>query len=104
MKKAGKRLPAPIALLILLGTSLLVILVLIRAVGLPEDMEQRRVDSVQAAVMSAARECYAVEGIYPRDLEYLENHYGLVLNHRRYIVSYECFASNEAPEVRVLKR
>ena len=35
-------------------------------------------------------------------LEYLEQHYGLQINHNRYIVAYEVFASNQPPAVTVL--
>ena len=51
-----------------------------------------------------AVECYCVEGAYPESLGYLEENYGLNVNHRDFIVTYEVFASNVAPDVRVLVR
>ena len=60
--------------------------------------------SVKDAVMKSAVQCYAVEGTYPNSLAYLEDHYGLVINHDRFIVSYEAFASNLTPNVKVLVR
>lgn len=60
--------------------------------------------AIRDAVQRAAMECYAVEGVFPGSVEYLENHYGLVINHDVYIVSYEVFASNVMPDVRVLVR
>ena len=54
--------------------------------------------------MRRASECYAVEGAYPESLSYLEEHYALVINHRDFIVTYEVYASNQMPEVRVLVR
>ena len=68
------------------------------------DMDEQSTSSVQEAVIRSAVQCYAVEGAYPNNLTYLEEHYGLVINHDRYIVSYECYASNLAPNVRVLVR
>ena len=56
------------------------------------------------AVIRSAVECYAVEGAYPDSLSYLEQHYGLTVNHRDYIVSYEAYAGNQLPDVRVLVR
>ena len=52
----------------------------------------------------SAVQCYAVEGYYPQDLDYLTDHYGLQINHDRYIVVYEAFASNLPPEVTVLQK
>lgn len=58
--------------------------------------------TIREAVIRCAMECYAVEGAYPASLSYLEEHYGLIINHRDYIVSYNAFASNVLPEVQVL--
>lgn len=68
------------------------------------DLDAQSAVSVKDAVLRSAVQCYAVEGAYPNSLAYLEDHYGLVINHERYIVSYQAFASNVAPNVRVLVR
>lgn len=59
---------------------------------------------VRSAVRSAALTCYAVEGAYPADLNYLSQHYGLRYNEERFIVVYDAFASNVLPDIRVLER
>ena len=53
------------------------------------------------AVHNAALTCYAVEGAYPNDLEYLRSHYGLAYDQSRYLVTYSAFASNLLPEIYV---
>ena len=60
--------------------------------------------SVRNAVMEAAMQCAAVEGAYPASLKYLEEHYGLIVNHSDYAVTYEAFASNVPPSVVVVPR
>lgn len=60
--------------------------------------------SVRTAVLDAAMQCAAVEGAYPARLSYLEDHYGLVVNHEDYAVTYEAFASNVPPSVVVVPR
>lgn len=60
--------------------------------------------SVRNAVMDAALQCAAVEGAYPSSLTYLEEHYGLIVNHADYAVTYEAFASNVPPSVVVVPR
>lgn len=61
-------------------------------------------ESIREAVLRSAVECYAVEGAYPESLEYLTENYGLSVNHSRYIVVYNAFASNQLPDVQVLVR
>ena len=55
--------------------------------------------SLRQAVIDAALQCRAVEGSYPSTLDHLEQHYGLVINKRDYLVSYEWLGDNVAPSV-----
>lgn len=59
---------------------------------------------VYTAVRDAALSCYAIEGAYPPDLQYLRDHYGIRYDRSRYVVSYDAFASNLMPEIRVMIR
>lgn len=90
------------ALLVLLAALLLAGLSRVPAVRRDIRMQSR--ESVRQAVLRSAVECYCVEGAYPESLGYLEENYGLNVNHRDFIVTYEVFASNVAPDVRVLVR
>ena len=60
--------------------------------------------SIKETVEKAARQCYVVEGVYPPDLQYLQDHYGLTLNTRDYYITYDAFASNQPPTVKVTLR
>lgn len=64
----------------------------------------REEELVHDAVRSALITCYAVEGAYPGDLDYLKEKYGLQYNENEYLVSYDAFASNLLPEVRVIRK
>lgn len=57
-------------------------------------------DNLRRAVVS----CYALEGSYPANIEYLQEKYGLQLNKEKYIVHYEVFAENIMPDITVLER
>ena len=71
----------------------------------PEQLlEDSGTEAIRAAVQRSALQCYAVEGVYPSSLEYLEENYGLQVNHEDYYVTYEAFASNMPPTVRVVLR
>lgn len=48
--------------------------------------------------------CYAVEGMYPPSLEYMEEKYGLIYDHDKFLVDYEIFGSNIMPNVKIIER
>jgi len=68
------------------------------------DLASQNEASVQSAVLNSCMECYSVEGLYPQELSYLEKHYGLVIDHSKYIVSYDAFSNNLVPNIKVLWR
>lgn len=49
-------------------------------------------------------QCYAIEGLYPPDVEYLEENYNLTYDHDKYFVFYDSFASNVMPVIEVYER
>ena len=86
---------------------ILVLAVIFTAVCLPvfkEDIRETGRAAVREAVLRSAVECYALEGAYPESLDYLEQHYGLTVNKKDYIVTYEVFANKQLPTVKVLVR
>ena len=58
---------------------------------------------LEDAIRRSAVACYAAEGIYPPDLAYLEEHYGIQVDEARYTVDYTVFASNLMPDITVLE-
>ena len=59
---------------------------------------------LEDALHRAAVCCYAIEGAYPPDLNYLVEHYGVQIDTDRFTVSYELYASNLMPDITVLDR
>ncbi len=59
------------------------------------------IDTVSRTIDKYMIQCYASEGSYPPDLEYLAEHYGLILDEDKYIYRYEIFASNIKPDVMI---
>ncbi len=59
---------------------------------------------VRNAIKDAVLTCYAVEGAYPDDLNYLRDHYQLAYDEDRYFVTYEAFASNHLPDIWVTEK
>ena len=57
---------------------------------------------LEEALSRAAVACYALEGAYPPDLEYLIENYNVQINTDRFTVKYELYASNLMPDITVL--
>ena len=62
------------------------------------------VTAIRDAIRRSALQCYVVEGVYPPDLAYLQDHYGLQVNTDNYYVVYEAFASNVPPTINVIEK
>ena len=59
---------------------------------------------LEDALRRSAVACYAAEGFYPPDVNYLMEHYGLRYDGDDYLVHYELAASNLMPEITVVER
>ena len=64
--------------------------------------EEESLASLRNAIQRACVQCYAIEGRYPPSVEYLEDHYGIVIDRDRYHVFYDGWASNVMPDITVL--
>jgi len=71
--------------------------------GFTRTADFERVKTVEEAIQKAAVQCYAIEGSYP-PIQYLVDHYGLVINESAYYYHYEFIASNIMPVIAVYKK
>ena len=90
-----------IAVILLMVVLLAGVWLLVSRVGTAQDGAQTQF--VYDAVHNAALTCYAAEGAYPDDLQYLRDNYGLAYDESRYMVHYDAFASNLVPEIYVVE-
>lgn len=63
---------------------------------------EEEAETLRKAISRASVQCYAIEGRYPPSIEYLEDHYGIRIDRKRYHVFYSGFASNIMPEITVV--
>jgi hypothetical protein len=92
-----KELALPIAIFIILA------LFLIFGLKAANDSAKKEgLIYLQSALSRASTTCYAVEGMYAPDVAYLEDHYGVIIDHSKFIVHYEAFASNITPTIKVI--
>lgn len=59
---------------------------------------------IKRGIERAVTDCYAAEGMYPPDFQYLRENYGVDIDDSVYYVDYQVFASNVRPVVVVVKR
>ena len=62
--------------------------------------EEEQLNAVRALVERAVVQCYALEGSYPPNLEYLRS-YGVVPNYDHYIYNYEVVGANVFPIIEI---
>jgi hypothetical protein len=59
---------------------------------------------MRSAIQKSIVNCYAIEGVYPPDVKYLEDHYGILIDHNKYIINYDLAGSNIMPSVQILEK
>lgn len=60
--------------------------------------------ALQSSLEHAITSCYALEGMYPPDLSYMKEHYGLVYDEDLFYVTYRPVAANIRPEYFILEK
>lgn len=87
---------------VLLPLLLAVLLLLLLVHAAPgRDLGEESAAAIRDAIRQSALQCYAVEGVYPPNLAYLQDNYGLTVNTDDFYITYDAFASNLPPTVRV---
>ena len=87
---------------------LILAVVLLGFLGAVSQLEEARQSEgrqqLEDLLRRTAVSCYASEGFYPPDLDYMKDRYGLEYNEESYIVHYTWVASNWLPDITVLER
>lgn len=65
---------------------------------------ERSLEAVKRSVENGVSLCYSIEGAYPESLDHLISGYGVNYDHDKYIVHYDCFASNVRPIITVIEK
>ena len=102
-KKRG--LQAILSCVVLPVLALLVLFCFLSAVSnLTSGRQSEDMDKLEEVLRRAAVACYAAEGIYPPDLEYLQERYGVQIDEKRYVVDYMAIADNLMPDITILEK
>ena len=101
-RKGNRSLLSSIAIPVLAAAVLLFFLIALGNLGEGQRTEGK--EQLEAALRRAAVACYAAEGIYPPNLDYIKEYYGIQIDESRYVVVYHAFAENLMPDITVLEK
>ena len=65
---------------------------------------EKEQESLENAISRDIVQCYALEGMYPPSLSYIEDHYGLTYDKNVFFVDYQPIAANLYPDYTVILR
>ena len=63
-----------------------------------DDTLARQKQSLETALEHDIAQCYALEGMYPADVDYLTKHYGLTYDHDTFVIQYTFYGENLYPD------
>lgn len=72
--------------------------------SISEGTRKRQRESLENAIMRSVTHCYAVEGSYPANLNYLKEKYGLTYDENVFFVDYQPIGSNILPDITIIER
>ena len=72
--------------------------------SLDSGRDEESLRQLETALHRGCVACYATEGVYPPDVQYLKDRYGVQVDEEKYMVDYRIFAKNLMPAITVLER
>lgn len=86
-----------------LGAVLLIFVMNAAADRLGQSGREEQKEAIEQALDRDITACYALEGAYPPDVQYLEDHYGLTYDKSAFRIDYRPVASNLRPDYTVIE-
>ncbi len=80
---------------------MIVVIVVLGVGNVQRSADEERLKVMEQAVRRSVVQCYAIEGRYPANLEYLRDNYGLILDYDNYGYHYQRVAANILPQITV---
>lgn len=74
---------------------------LIAIANVSDEVDENEITALENAIDKAVSTCYAIEGAYPENIEYIEDNYGVVIDHKKFLVVYDILGPNVRPSVMV---
>ena len=91
-------------ILIIVVPLLCAVLLVLGAETLGRGQEGESLKQLDNSVRKAVMTCYATEGVYPPSVQYLEDHYGIQIDHNRFGIDYQIFGDNFMPQIQIVDK
>ena len=65
---------------------------------------EKQGESLELAISRGVAHCYATEGFYPENLDYLIEHYGITYDQDKYFVDYNVLGENMFPDITIIEK
>lgn len=85
-------------------TLIFIVFVLVYSLSFYKEKSDGAANDERDRIMAYSVQCYASEGFYPPNLQYLEHEYSLVLKRQKFNYFYDSFASNLRPDIIVVNK
>jgi len=69
-----------------------------------DNMVSNQKTNLETTVAARVAQCYAIEGIYPPDLDYIKKYYGLFYDEAIFYIDYRPVAANIYPDYTIIQR
>ena len=66
--------------------------------------DEKEFTALKNGIENSITMCYAIEGAYPVNIEYLCDNYGLLYDKEKYFIDLDRFASNIRPTVTIIRK
>ena len=86
----------------ILLTALVIYGVILAVTGTGRQATEQSRKMTYESIRRAAVQCYALEGIYPVNIEYLVDHYGIRPDRKRFVIHYQFIGDNILPDISVI--
>jgi hypothetical protein len=96
-KRKGSNRLAIVVTIAVFAAFVMFVIVMLRDASATSEEEEIRM--VHESIVRAAVSCYSFEGFYPADIEYLVEHYNLILDRERFFIYYDRIAANILPNI-----
>lgn len=70
--------------------------------SISDDVKQKEIELLERAINNAIVNCYAAEGYYPKDLDYIKQVYGVIVDEEKFFVNYELVGANIRPYINII--